>query len=1273
MSRNRKSSLSYGLQEKPPGGLEVAWLQKGDHDHSPLAFERFEYLSQLTSILSGSTAIQPSIELLASITAQPMSLSMETTTPASPGSAAAAAGDGRFGDLFDWPIIGVHAILTPDNRVFTFGTDQQGMQGGQWVYDVWDPMTNQHQTLENTTQTNLFCGVAAIVPETGEILVSGGDASTFGGYNFGINDVNVFDYQTNTLQNSPLGDMAFQRWYPSIVTLATGQLVILGGIDGQGNGVGTPEIYTPGDGWRELPGAYNIDLAQNWYYPRSWVLDSGKMLYLASDWSNSPVDMYLLDPSRDGSFEHIGQLPFATTYLVPSIRYSQEKVLIMSAGGELWSMDISGDTPTFSQISPGVDLPDRIWSNMVIMADGRVLISGGSAVDAASVLDRVVGAVNTVLIFDPSDNSITTGDEAAVARLYHSTTLLLADGQILSLGGGAPGPVNNLNGEIYTPDYLLNNDGTIATRPTIGTVDAIHSPGDIFQLSVANSAEIDRLTFLRYGSTTHSANLATEFTELAYSVVNATTLSVTLPDNGNFLTPGYWMLFAFNQDGVPSVSTQVRIATSGEHFEGLPVMIAYAGANYSGASQELSVAIHEASLGELSGIGDNQLSSFTIAPGYEVLLATSENPLPEDIFAFTGNVAALPGILDNSVSWIQVRRINTLTNNDAPVATDDHFYAQAGADITIDVLANDIDPNGDALGVFEINGIAMQPGWDIYLDQGGWLHLNSNNTLTFHPYYTFNGSVSFSYGVSDGVTASDHGDVEISIGGTAGNRAPVANNDAYVLNAGSSLAFNPITNDRDPESGSLSLSAINGVAIATGATASIAGGTLSRGTGNTLTFQPTHGYTGTASFAYTVVDSAGKSDTATVTLLVTTDLHNRPPSVQDDNFAIATGGTATINVLANDADYENQPLQVGAINGASIVFGTSVAISHGSVIVNVDGEILFTAEAGYSGTVSFDYTAIDVGGRIGIATVSGIVGNLILGTEEDDANLRGTGADETIRGLGGSDWLFGEGGNDSMEGGAGADYLFGGPGNDTLDGNAAADWLYGGADNDTLNGGAGADLMFGEAGSDIMNGGADGDYMWGGSESDTMHGDDGVDWLRGEEGVDYLYGDAGDDVLIGGSGDDQMWGGTDTDTFYGEDDNDWIYGEANGDVAFGQEGDDHIFGGSEGDFLFGGNGADTINGGTQNDLMWGAMPNQFDGATDTFEFDAGWGFDAVYNFELGVDQVRFNSVAGLTQFSDFTLYDGGTNVTIAFGADAITFYGITQAELEAHSGDFVFV
>ncbi|MEZ5871926.1 MAG: calcium-binding protein [Nitratireductor sp.] len=366
-----------------------------------------------------------------------------------------------------------------------------------------------------------------------------------------------------------------------------------------------------------------------------------------------------------------------------------------------------------------------------------------------------------------------------------------------------------------------------------------------------------------------------------------------------------------------------------------------------------------------------------------------------------------------------------------------------------------------------------------------------------------------------------------------------------------------------------------------------------------------------------------------------------------------------------------------------------------------------------------------IGGGSGMDTIHGGGGNDVIDGGADGDTLNGDAGDDFINGGSGGDQIDGGADNDIIDGGLGDDGIDGGTGNDTIygglgsdiihggdgddtiygfrnlftdygpgepdrdatyvnylfgdagidymTGGDAADWIYGGADGDVMNGAGGADLMFGDGGGDSMNGGEGGDYMWGGDGADFMHGNAGIDWLRGEADDDFLWGEGDDDVLIGGSGGDRMYGGTGTDTFYGEDDHDWIYGEANGDVAFGQSGNDHIYGGSEGDFLFGGAGADVINGGTENDLLWGDMPGTYDGSIDTFEFDAGWGFDAVYDFELGVDQVRFTSISGLTQFSNLTLIDGGANVTVVFGADAITFYGVTQAELEANQGDFSFV
>ena len=50
----------------------------------------------------------------------------------------------------------------------------------------------------------------------------------------------------------------------------------------------------------------------------------------------------------------------------------------------------------------------------------------------------------------------------SVRRFYHSIAILLPDATILSGGGGSPGPVINLNAQIYYPGYLYKGDGSPA-------------------------------------------------------------------------------------------------------------------------------------------------------------------------------------------------------------------------------------------------------------------------------------------------------------------------------------------------------------------------------------------------------------------------------------------------------------------------------------------------------------------------------------------------------------------------------------------------------------------------------------------------------------------------------------------------------------------------------------------------------------------------------------------------------------------------------------------
>ena len=145
-------------------------------------------------------------------------------------------GAGNWGSVFKWPLIGIHTILTPDNKILTFGTDLQGKQSGLLYYDVWDPKTNAHFTLDNVTEVDMFCAVAMVIPATGKIMIAGGDARPVGDVNFGVTSVNHFDYRDKSLVKAPDGEMAYPRWYPTAVTLANGTILVIGGKGGPHHG-----------------------------------------------------------------------------------------------------------------------------------------------------------------------------------------------------------------------------------------------------------------------------------------------------------------------------------------------------------------------------------------------------------------------------------------------------------------------------------------------------------------------------------------------------------------------------------------------------------------------------------------------------------------------------------------------------------------------------------------------------------------------------------------------------------------------------------------------------------------------------------------------------------------------------------------------------------------------------------------------------------------------------------------------------------------------------
>jgi Bacterial lectin/Domain of unknown function (DUF1929) len=486
---------------------------------------------------------------------------------------------GSWSAVEPWPLIGIHAALLPNGNVLTFGTDAAGDQGQHKIYDVWNPQTGLHVTTTDNLQTDSFCCCEILDPVTGNMILTGGDGRPEGNINNGVADVNTYNFETNKLAASPTGHLNFPRWYGTDIYVGNDQFLEIGGRDNNGNGVPTPELYTPGVGWKTLPGATSANIGALWFYPRVWMSSNGTIFgFNTGGEGQNAGTLFKMTTGGVGSITNLGHTPFESEDYDPAAMFAQDKILTIDKNGNAWIMNISGATPTFTQTG-GVG-SNRAWSDLTDLADGTVLLTNGSNGLGPSGLGNVATETNYAQIWNPATGQWTKdASAAAIGRFYHSNSLLLPDGTVLSTGGGAPGPLTNLNSEIYTPGYLLNADGTLRTdRPVITSAPTTLQQGQTFTITVDNANVIQKLELIKFGNSTHSFDSEQRAFSLTFSVLDSTHLQVTIPANTNSVTDGYYMLFADNNNGTPSVAATIKISqlavdTSAPSITGTTLML----------------------------------------------------------------------------------------------------------------------------------------------------------------------------------------------------------------------------------------------------------------------------------------------------------------------------------------------------------------------------------------------------------------------------------------------------------------------------------------------------------------------------------------------------------------------------------------------------------------------------------------------------------------------------------------------------------------------------
>jgi hypothetical protein len=408
---------------------------------------------------------------------------------------------------------------------------------------------------------DVFCNGWAFFPD-GRCLIIGGTIA----YNPFTGDPRTTVFDPATQSFSQMQYMAHGRWYATGIVLADGRMMTFAGDDENGVRNQTVEFYTVGAGWST---PYTAPFVPN-NYPWLHVLPDGRVFNSGCSPVTSMFNPSL--PSPTWTY-NIGitttglNRNFGSSVLLPLLPANNYAARVMVLGGGITTtatattelIDFSKATPAWARL-PDMPSGARVDGNVVILPNGKLFAQGGSGIHL-NATTATLGAD----MFDPATLTWSSPNPggagfAKFVRMYHSVALLLPDATVATAGSNPNTSTWDNHIEIYTPPYLFDANGNLATRPVItSTPAAIGYNSAPFQVQTPDALNIKQVVLIKPGSDTHGYDMEQRLLGLTFTAA-AGTLTVNSPPNSNLAPPGYYLLFVLNQAGVPSVAKFVLVS-----------------------------------------------------------------------------------------------------------------------------------------------------------------------------------------------------------------------------------------------------------------------------------------------------------------------------------------------------------------------------------------------------------------------------------------------------------------------------------------------------------------------------------------------------------------------------------------------------------------------------------------------------------------------------------------------------------------------------------------